>query len=506
MAINKESTASDYRRFNVIDIPGGFGFDIPNSQSQERLFPVKEDRLVLVCKAHIYSYQPPELYWLHNNVQVKVETGPGRTVAITSNKHSHILTLTIESIQFEDQGQYFCQATNTDLAIVKKSVEMYVRSIQKPDFIKPLEGTVQIEPGIQHVLECLTKGLPIPTIEWFKDNKPYDASKDNLVSFSANKTRLMFKRAENRHSGVYTCQASNRGGSITSNMTLLVQIGGPTTSPSTDKPTIKTAHIILIVFAILAALLLIVIVLVICACRHYRAVYIPIADYLKPINDSKYNPDMPLDEQTDCLGYDPQWEFAKERLKFDIMLGQGAFGKVMRAEAFNEHKHSTFVAVKMVKDVSDREQTKALLSELKVLIHLGQHVNILNLIGACTKEINKGTFYVIVEYCKYGSIRSFLLKKRSEFIDTLDDEVKWRARDKKIEAGKDAIKAGASSSGLNYINIARSSTASEMAEMGEDEWEGVPLTTKDLLCYAFQIARGMEYLSLRKVNFSRIIL
>ena len=34
----------------------------------------------------------------------------------------------------------------------------------------------------------------------------------------------------------------------------------------------------------------------------------------------------------------------------------------------------------------------ALLSELKILIHLGQHLNIVNLLGAVTKEIRYGLY------------------------------------------------------------------------------------------------------------------
>ena len=28
-----------------------------------------------------------------------------------------------------------------------------------------------------------------------------------------------------------------------------------------------------------------------------------------------YNPDLPIDEQTGCLPYDPKWEFPKDRLR-----------------------------------------------------------------------------------------------------------------------------------------------------------------------------------------------
>lgn len=41
-------------------------------------------------------------------------------------------------------------------------------------------------------------------------------------------------------------------------------------------------------------------------------------------------------------------------------------------------------------DSHDIEQLKALISELKIMIHIGQHLNVVNLLGACTKELSKG--------------------------------------------------------------------------------------------------------------------
>jgi len=44
----------------------------------------------------------------------------------------------------------------------------------------------------------------------------------------------------------------------------------------------------------------------------------------------------------------------------------------------------------MLVDIGNREQLKSLMSELKILIHVGSHLNILNLLGAVTKEISLG--------------------------------------------------------------------------------------------------------------------
>ena len=53
-----------------------------------------------------------------------------------------------------------------------------------------------------------------------------------------------------------------------------------------------------------------------------------------------------------------------------------------------DEKEST-VAVKMVKKTADNEVVRALVSELKIMVHLGQHLNVVNLLGAVTKNISK---------------------------------------------------------------------------------------------------------------------
>lgn len=74
-------------------------------------------------------------------------------------------------------------------------------------------------------------------------------------------------------------------------------------------------------------------------------------------------------------------------------LGSGAFGVVMKAEARGicENDTVTTVAVKMVRRTTDPTYVRALASELKIMVHLGKHLNVVNLLGACTKNISKRT-------------------------------------------------------------------------------------------------------------------
>lgn len=103
------------------------------------------------------------------------------------------------------------------------------------------------------------------------------------------------------------------------------------------------------------------------------------------------NPELTVDDQAELLPYDKTYEFPRNKLKLGKQLGSGAFGVVLKAEAENiiENEEKTTVAVKMVRRSADPTNIRALASELKILIHLGRHLNVVNLLGACTENILK---------------------------------------------------------------------------------------------------------------------
>jgi FMS-like tyrosine kinase 1 len=83
-----------------------------------------------------------------------------------------------------------------------------------------------------------------------------------------------------------------------------------------------------------------------------------------------------------------------------LQIGAGAFGLVQRAQAVgilegkdqvtpvpSLHSLQTTVAVKSVKPAAGKTVLQALMSELKVLSHLGRHQNIVNLLGAVTDRL-----------------------------------------------------------------------------------------------------------------------
>jgi hypothetical protein len=46
----------------------------------------------------------------------------------------------------------------------------------------------------------------------------------------------------------------------------------------------------------------------------------------------------------------------------------------------------------MVRSQTNVAALEALVSEMKILMHLASHLNVVNLLGACTKDIDKGPF------------------------------------------------------------------------------------------------------------------
>ncbi|XP_062926605.1 proto-oncogene tyrosine-protein kinase receptor Ret isoform X1 [Mobula hypostoma] len=156
---------------------------------------------------------------------------------------------------------------------------------------------------------------------------------------------------------------------------------------------------------------------------------------------------------------DPKWEFARKNLVLGKTLGEGEFGRVVKATAFKLKGKAgyTTVAVKMLKENASQSELRDLLSEFNLLKQVN-HPHIIKLYGACSQD---GPLYLIVEYAKYGSLRSFLRESR---------------------------KVGPSYLGEGNRNSSYLDNPDERA-----------LTMGDLISFAWQISRGMQYLAEMKL-------
>ncbi|XP_023571133.1 macrophage colony-stimulating factor 1 receptor isoform X3 [Octodon degus] len=145
------------------------------------------------------------------------------------------------------------------------------------------------------------------------------------------------------------------------------------------------------------------------------------------------------------------------------------------------------------------DEKEALMSELKIMSHLGQHENIVNLLGACT---HGGPVLVITEYCCYGDLLNFLRKKAEAMLGPSlnpGQEPEGESGYKNIHLEKKYVRrdSGFSSQGLDtYVEMRPVSTSSDsFFEQDLDKEEKRPLELWDLLHFSSQVAQGMAFLA-----------
>ncbi|XP_023227342.1 tyrosine kinase receptor Cad96Ca-like [Centruroides sculpturatus] len=143
---------------------------------------------------------------------------------------------------------------------------------------------------------------------------------------------------------------------------------------------------------------------------------------------------------------DQKWEYPRHHLHFLGILGEGCFGQVWKCDAKTSKTRQmpAIVAVKTMKKNSTEKEEKDLINELEILKLLDPHPNIVTLLGCCTE---KDPVFIILEYVPYGKLQSYLRESRAE---------------------------------RYYGNFPATDKH---------------LTSQDLTSFAYQIARGMEYIT-----------
>ncbi|XP_009306067.1 vascular endothelial growth factor receptor 3 isoform X1 [Danio rerio] len=455
-------------------------FDIEMEPSED---PLEQDLVQLKCNADNFTYEnlrwyrldpqtvPPELDCKSLHQYATFLEGQ---LSFQTTSNNWVLQLNITNIQLQDEGNYVCEVQNRRTG-VKHCHRKYipVKAMEAPRYRhNPTNHTVNVSESLQ--MNCDVEGTPFPQLSWFKDNQPLHQISGILLQDS-NRT-LSIQRVREEDAGLYTCSACNQKGCVQSSATVSV-IG------SDDKTNVEI--VILIGTGVIAIFFWVLLLVIFCNVKRVNPADIK-TGYLSIIMDPG---EVPLEEQCEYLPYDSsQWEISRDRLRLGKVLGHGAFGKVIEASIFGHDKKSSAntVAVKMLKEGATASEHKALMSELKILIHIGNHLNVVNLLGACTKP--NGPLMVIVEYCKYGNLSNFLRAKREFFLPYRDRSPKTQSQVRRM------IEAGQASQSEHQPST--SSTNPPRVTV-DDLWK-TPLTIEDLICYSFQVARGMEFLASRK--------
>ncbi|XP_052669703.1 vascular endothelial growth factor receptor kdr-like isoform X1 [Harpia harpyja] len=480
VASNKIGEEERSIEFYVSDVPFGL-------QTDPQVTTIVGNDVRLTCRASKYIYS--HLAWYYPSSEAALSD----SVIKTTDNYSISLTLVITNVTKELSGLYKCRAQNqhNSTDTLEQHTQLLVRAKAAPYVIQNLTD-LEVNISGKIILECRVSGTPEPQITWRKNGYPISAAS----GISMENNTLVIERVKKDDEGLYECKASNDMGQDSTSAFIKIQ-------GSEEKSNIEV--IILVCTGLAATLFWLLLTLFIRKLRKPDATDIK-TGYLSIIMDPE---EMPLDEQCDRLPYDSsKWEFPRDRLRLGKTLGHGAFGKVVEASAFGIDKSSTCktVAVKMLKaECATTNECKALMSELKILIHIGHHLNVVNLLGACTKA--GGPLMVIVEYCKYGNLSNYLRGKRGDFIAYKSQENSDQAEKSLDESNSDltelikrrleSVASTGSSASSGFIEDKSYSDSEDDEEDAEDLYKR-PLTLEDLICYSFQVAKGMEFLASRK--------
>uniref|UniRef100_A0A8C7UVL0 receptor protein-tyrosine kinase n=1 Tax=Oncorhynchus mykiss TaxID=8022 RepID=A0A8C7UVL0_ONCMY len=437
-----------------------------------RFFPqtaIEGDDVTLTCRGTRYLYT--DLQWY--NTQNYTVT-PANITALQLSPYAISLSLSLHNVSRSHTTGYQCWAGNLHSKRVIVQTVLTVDERKRPWLRQNLTNQ-DVNSSSTLTMACYALGMPPPYITWYKDKLPVQEGPGITLREDG---VLTIERVKKDDEGLYECLASNNEGSVKASAVVTV-VGDE------GKPNIEV--IVLVCTGAAATFLWLMLILFI---RKLRK-----PDYMMGPSIIIDPDECPLDEQCERLQYDgSKWEFPRDRLRLGKTLGHGAFGKVVEASAFGIDKLSTCktVAVKMLKGGATTNERKALMSELKILIHIGHHLNVVNLLGACTKP--GGPLMMIVEYCKYGNLSNYLRSKRADFIVYKVNQQLSEILEL-IKRRLESVASTGSSASSGFVEDKSYCDSEEEEE--EDLYKRV-LTMEDLICYIFQVAKGMEFLASRK--------
>ncbi|RVE63429.1 hypothetical protein OJAV_G00136180 [Oryzias javanicus] len=430
---------------------------------------------MLELRVEVDALPTPTITWTRNNLTVPEETASISNSHMTGSRY--LSTLTIRQVQVNHTGSYMVTASNDDdLATLIFNLQVTV----PPKILSLLSSG-------SNAMLCVSEGAPPPSISWYtchSTNRCDNGSRSWRNVTAASETVSLQETGIPQVRSVLSlntlsslsavrCEATNSAGGRARDLRVL--------STSLLSQVITLAAVLVLVIVAVVCLIILIIL-----CRK-RPCYEFSWRLIKSVSPDGRRVTY-LDPAD--LPYNPAWEISRDHVSLGQVLGSGGFGHVVEATVSNllPSLSSTRVAVKTLKG---GEKVQSLMSELKVLVHLGPHLNVVNMLGACT---HGAPVYLITEFCSHGDLASYLLKNKHTFkqgdAPTRRSLTDRDYMDMTTERGDQCV-IRPIQEGL-LVSTEHQETSSPLLN------DSHLLTIHDLISFSFQVCQAMDFLSSRK--------
>ncbi|VDN03299.1 unnamed protein product [Thelazia callipaeda] len=440
----------------------------------------EKDRIDLICILPLNDEF--NVVWMKDGVHLP---DPERHIT----RYSQKFIATLDDVTWNQSGDYQCIAISKDGSSYRNyTLHIKIREVIAPYITEAREEYEHLAKyGERTKIICPIKGQPEPFYSWFKNGNAYNG-------YGSLMKEIDFPRVIIEDKAVYTCVAKNRAGSQQVSIRLKLM-----NEPAYIR---SSKHWWTLGFATFIALVLLLMALIVLLKQRrkskrqeeqLRALYNSLMggadrEYCTRTIDLKH----PLHERVEQLPYDRRYEISKDKLRFNQLLGGGQFGQVYSGELNKSRVSDSLavsdvlkVAIKAPRDGRNVNHQKALADELKIMIAIGNHPNVLCLIGAVTKRI--GELYVIMEYCENDNLKDYLSKNSAGFLNEIELSKELMSSDGYLAPTRNA---------QHESQVYKAELEPQWAiQVDEERQIDKMITTGDLISFGYQVANGMEYLA-----------